>query len=128
MYRITSVLLFISFFFSHQALGDDIIFSGEYQDISFDRFHNVRGMQMGYESLNMKSIKEIPLVLGEKDLLKVAQMLPGIQTVGEGSSGFNVRGSPADQNMFYINKIPVYNTSHLFDSSPKGTTLPRSRS
>ncbi|GAF77500.1 unnamed protein product, partial [marine sediment metagenome] len=82
--------------------------------IKADRFHNVRGMQMGYESLNMKSIKEIPLVLGEKDLLKVAQMLPGIQTVGEGSSGFNVRGSPADQNMFYINKIPVYNTSHLF--------------
>jgi len=82
--------------------------------IKADRFHNVRGMQMGYESLNMKSIKEIPLVLGEKDLLKVAQMLPGIQSVGEGSSGFNVRGSPADQNMFYINKIPVYNTSHLF--------------
>ena len=82
--------------------------------IKADRFHNVRGIQMGFESLNMKSIKEIPLVLGEKDLLKVAQMLPGIQSVGEGSSGFNVRGSPADQNMFYINKVPVYNTSHLF--------------
>jgi len=82
--------------------------------VKADRFHNVRGMQMGFERLNMKSIKEIPLVLGEKDLLKVAQMLPGIQTVGEGSTGFNVRGSPADQNMFYINKIPVYNTSHLF--------------
>lgn len=82
--------------------------------IKADRFHNVRGMQMGFESLNIKSIKEIPLVLGEKDLLKVAQMLPGIQSVGEGSAGFNVRGSPADQNMFYINKIPVYNTSHLF--------------
>jgi len=82
--------------------------------IKADRFHNVRGMQMGYERLNIKSIKEIPVVLGERDLLKVAQMLPGIQTVGEGSSGFNVRGSPADQNMFYINKIPVYNTSHLF--------------
>ena len=82
--------------------------------IKADRFHNVRGIQMGFERLNMKSIKEIPLVLGEKDLLKVALMLPGIQSVGEGSSGFNVRGSPADQNMFYINKVPVYNTSHLF--------------
>ena len=82
--------------------------------IKADRFNNVRGMQMGFESLNMISIKEIPLVMGEKDLLKVAQMLPGIQSVGEGSSGFNVRGSPADQNMFYINKVPVYNTSHLF--------------
>lgn len=82
--------------------------------IKADQYHNVRGMQMGFESLNMKSIKEIPLVMGEKDLLKVAKMLPGIQTVGEGASGFNVRGSSADQNMFYINKVPVYNTSHLF--------------
>jgi hypothetical protein len=82
--------------------------------VTSDRFDNVRGKQMGFERLDMKTIKEIPLVMGEKDLLKVAQMLPGIQTVGEGSSGFNVRGSSADQNMFYINKVPVYNTSHLF--------------
>ncbi len=82
--------------------------------VTADRFDNVRGMQMGFERLDMKTIKEIPLVMGEKDLLKVAQMLPGIQTVGEGSSSFNVRGSSADQNMFYINKVPVYNTSHLF--------------
>jgi hypothetical protein len=82
--------------------------------IQADRYQNVRGLQMGFEQLDIKTIKEIPLVLGEKDLLKVAQMLPGIQTVGEGSSGFNVRGSPADQNLFYINKVPVYNTSHLF--------------
>jgi hypothetical protein len=52
--------------------------------------------------------------MGEKDILKVAQLLPGVQNVGEGSSGFNVRGGTADQNMFYINKIPIYNTSHLF--------------
>ncbi len=82
--------------------------------VKADRYHNVKGLQMGFERITIKSIKEIPLVMGEKDLLKVAQMLPGIQTVGEGTSGFNVRGSPADQNMFYINKIPVYNTSHLF--------------
>jgi len=82
--------------------------------VKADQFHNVRGMQMGYERLNIKSIKEIPVLMGEKDLLKVVQMLPGIQSVGEGSSGINVRGSPADQNMFYINKVPVYNPSHLF--------------
>ena len=82
--------------------------------IRADKFDNVRGMQMGYDRLDVKTIKEIPAVMGERDLLKVAQMLPGVQNVGEGSSGFNIRGSSADQNMFFINKIPVYNTSHLF--------------
>jgi hypothetical protein len=78
------------------------------------RRSNVEGMQMGFERISTKSMKEIPVVLGEKDILKVAQMLPGVQNVGEGSSGFNVRGGSADQNMFYINNISVYNTSHLF--------------
>ncbi len=82
--------------------------------IKADRYQNVRGMQMGFVNLDTKKIKEIPLVMGERDLMKVAKMLPGIQTVGEGSSGFNVRGSSADQNMYYINKVPVFNTSHLF--------------
>ena len=82
--------------------------------VTANRYDNVRGMQMGFEKITSKTIKEIPVVLGEKDILKVAQMLPGIQSVGEGSSGFNVRGSSADQNMFYINGVPVYNTSHLF--------------
>lgn len=82
--------------------------------IKAEKYQNVSGIQMGFARLDNKTIKEIPLVMGEKDLLKVAQMLPGIQTVGEGSSGFNVRGSSADQNMFYINKVPVYNTAHLF--------------
>lgn len=82
--------------------------------ISASNTHNVKGMQMGYERISIKTMKEIPLVMGEKDLLKIATMLPGVQSIGEGSSGINVRGSAADQNMFYLNKIPVYNTSHLF--------------
>ncbi len=82
--------------------------------IEASRFHNVKGTQMGFERLNYKTVKEVPLVLGEKDLLKVAQMLPGIQSVGEGATGFNVRGSSADQNMIYVNNVPVYNSSHLF--------------
>ena len=86
---------------------DEVVVSASQND-------NVKGMQMGYERLTAKSIKEIPVVMGEKDLLKVATMLPGVESVGEGSSGINVRGSAADQNMFYLNKIPVYNTSHLF--------------
>ncbi|MCK4922228.1 MAG: TonB-dependent receptor [Bacteroidales bacterium] len=94
-------------------LEDEII---ELQEItiSHDRFDNVKSMQMGFNRISIKSMKEIPVVMGEKDVIKVAQMLPGVQNVGEGSSGFNVRGGSADQNMFYINKISVYNTSHLF--------------
>jgi len=79
-----------------------------------NKYDNVRGSQMGFERLNYKTIKEVPVILGEKDLLKVALMLPGVQTVGEGSAGFNVRGGSADQNMITINKVPVYNSSHLF--------------
>ncbi|MCD4696582.1 MAG: TonB-dependent receptor [Bacteroidales bacterium] len=82
--------------------------------VSSDRKHNVRGSQMGFEKIDTKKIKEIPVVLGERDLIKVALLLPGVQSVGEGTSGFNVRGSPVDQNLFYINHVPVYNTSHLF--------------
>jgi len=79
-----------------------------------NRYHNVRGTQMGFDRLNYKVLKEVPVVMGEKDVLKVVQMLPGVQSVGEGAAGFNVRGSGADQNMIYINKVPVYNSSHLF--------------
>jgi hypothetical protein len=82
--------------------------------VTTNRHHNVRGTQMGFEQLNYQVVKDIPVVMGEKDLLKIAQMLPGVQSVGEGSAGINVRGSSADQNMIYINKVPVYNSSHLF--------------
>jgi hypothetical protein len=82
--------------------------------VSTEKDHNVKGSQMGFEKLVVKKINEIPVVLGEKDIIKVALLLPGVQTIGEGSTGFNVRGSPADQNMFYINSIPIYNSSHLF--------------
>jgi hypothetical protein len=82
--------------------------------IQADRYHNVRGTQMGFDRLNYKVLKEVPVVMGEKDVLKIVQMLPGVQSVGEGAAGFNVRGSSADQNMIYVNKVPVYNSNHLF--------------
>ena len=82
--------------------------------VSANRNHNVRSTTMGFEKITAKSIKELPVVLGEPDIIKVALLLPGVQTIGEISSGFNVRGSPADQNMFYINDLPIYNSSHLF--------------
>jgi hypothetical protein len=78
------------------------------------KYDNVRGVQMGFSQISIKNIKEIPVVMGEKDVIKVVNMLPGVQNAGEGSSGLYVRGSAADQNMFIINRIPVYNTSHLF--------------
>jgi len=78
------------------------------------RHDNVRGMQMGFQRIDIKEIKTIPVVMGERDILKIAQMMPGVQNVGEGSSGFNVRGSGSDQNLFLINEVPVLNTGHLF--------------
>ncbi|MGK0364294.1 MAG: hypothetical protein ACI85O_001351 [Saprospiraceae bacterium] len=90
-----------------EVLLDDIV-------VTSSRNDRVRNAQMGTELLSTESIKEIPLVLGENDILKVSTLLPGVQSVGEGAAGVNVRGSPADQNLFLIDKIPVYNTSHLF--------------
>ena len=78
------------------------------------RSDNVTGSQMGVNTIPMKSIKEIPAVFGEADIIKVATMLPGVQSVGEGTSGFNVRGGSADQNLILIDDAPVFNTSHLF--------------
>lgn len=82
--------------------------------ISSERDNPVQNTQMGFERINPQTIKEVPVVLGERDLLKVASLLPGVQSVGEGSGGLNIRGAPADQNMFYLEHVPVYNTSHMF--------------
>ena len=82
--------------------------------ITADRHDNVRTTQMGIEKIQTRMMKELPVVMGERDIVKLALMLPGVQSVSEASSGFNVRGSPSDQNMFYINNLPVYNVSHLF--------------
>lgn len=79
-----------------------------------DRKQNVATTTMGFERMTEKAIRELPAVLGEKDVVKMVLLMPGVQSIGEISSGFNVRGSPADQNMFYINHLPVYNSSHLF--------------
>lgn len=73
-----------------------------------------RSSKLGMENVSGKTMKELPSLMGEKDVMKIAQMLPGIVSVGEGSAGVNVRGGNADQNLFYINEVPVYNSSHLF--------------
>lgn len=83
-----------------------------------DRQMSMKLKDPGLEKLSVKAIRSIPMMLGERDVLKVSQMLPGIVSVGEGSAGLNVRGGSSDQNAFYINKIPIYNTSHLFGFFP----------
>jgi hypothetical protein len=75
--------------------------------------NNLKTTAMGYEKITAKSVKNIPKMMGENDLVKTTLLLPGVQSVGEGTAGFNVRGGSADQNVFYLSQIPVYNTSHL---------------
>ncbi|MFZ9588626.1 MAG: carboxypeptidase-like regulatory domain-containing protein, partial [Chitinophagaceae bacterium] len=75
---------------------------------------NVRGMQMGVERLSIRAIKNIPAVLGETDILRSLQTLPGVTTVGEGTAGYNVRGGGADQNLILLNDMTIYNPTHLF--------------
>jgi len=75
---------------------------------------NVRQAITGLEQINVKEIKTIPLVLGERDILKVATTLPGISTAGEGAAGFNVRGGRADQNLILLDDAVLYNPAHFF--------------
>ncbi|MGH1366450.1 MAG: TonB-dependent receptor [Calditrichia bacterium] len=75
---------------------------------------NVQSMEIGVEKLDVQIIKQVPVVLGEVDVLKTIQLLPGVSQVAEGSAGFNVRGGSADQNLVLLDEAPVYNASHLF--------------
>ncbi|MCK5776392.1 MAG: carboxypeptidase-like regulatory domain-containing protein, partial [Bacteroidales bacterium] len=79
---------------------------------------NVRKKDPGMEKISVKTIKELPNMMGESDIIKISEMLPGVVSVGEGSAGINVRGGNFDQNAFYFNKIPIYNTSHMFGFFP----------
>ncbi len=82
--------------------------------ISSERIANVRGTTMGVERLKIKEIKNIPMAFGEVDILRVVMSLPGVKSVGEASSGFNVRGGATDQNLILYNDGTVYNPTHLF--------------
>ncbi len=75
---------------------------------------NVRRMQMGVEKLTARNIKLVPVLLGEPDVLRVLLTLPGVTSVGEASTGFNVRGGSTDQNLILLNDATIYNPSHVF--------------
>ncbi len=74
---------------------------------------NVKSLATGVSSLNYKALKKLPTLLGEVDIIKSLFTLPGVTTVGEGASGFNVRGGNIDQNLILLEEAPIFNSSHL---------------
>ena len=88
------------------ALGE-VIVEGKRTD------DNVRSPEMSLVKLDIKTIRMVPSLLGEVDLIKVLQLLPGVQSTSEGATGFSVRGGSADQNLIILDEATVYNASHL---------------
>lgn len=82
--------------------------------VSAEKASNVRRTEMGVQKIDIKTIKQVPVVFGEADVLRVVMTLPGVKTVGEASTGLNVRGGSADQNLVLFNDGTIYNTAHFF--------------
>src|SRR5665647_446788 len=82
--------------------------------ISAQKSVTLQRFEVGAEKININSFKLLPTSMGESDIIKSVLLLPGVQTVGEGSSGFNVRGGSADQNLILRYGAPIYNSSHFF--------------
>jgi hypothetical protein len=95
------------------AIEENIISLDEFT-ISSEKMSNIARPEMGVQSLNIQSMRKLPAVLGEVDVIRSILTLPGVQTVGEASVGFNVRGGAADQNLILMNHSTIYNPSHLF--------------
>lgn len=74
---------------------------------------NIKSMEMGVEKIALNEVEKIPVLFGEKDVLKTIQLRPGVKSAGEGSSGFYVRGGKADQNLILLDEATVFNASHL---------------
>ncbi len=89
---------------------DDVVISTKEAKI----INRIRKPQMSVTQLKIKTIKQMPAFLGEIDIIKSITLLPGVTSNGEGSSGFNVRGGAADQNLVLLDEATIYNTSHLF--------------
>ncbi len=85
----------------------EVVVSGERAN------ENVTSTNMSTNNLQVKQIEAVPVLLGEKDIMKTIQLLPGIEATGEGSTGFYARGGGADQNLILLDEAPVYNPSHM---------------
>jgi outer membrane cobalamin receptor len=86
---------------------DEVVISAQRKD------ENVTRMNMGVEKLSIKEIQRMPALMGEVDVLKAIQLLPGVQAASEGGSGFSVRGGSPDQNLITLDNTTIYNPSHL---------------
>ncbi len=82
--------------------------------VSAEKLNNIRGVTMGVQKMDIKTLKQVPVVFGEADLLRVLLTLPGVKSTGEASTGLNVRGGSADQNLILFNDATIYNPSHFF--------------
>ncbi len=85
----------------------EVVVSGEHANA------NVTSTKISANDLQVRQLKSIPVLLGEKDVMKTIQLLPGIMAAGEGSTGFYARGGGADQNLILLDEAPVYNPSHV---------------
>jgi len=123
-----SYIISASFFgFENKKVSVQAVSPGELNFELFEKSHeinevvvtalradeNVRSHQMSVVQLDAKSIKQLPSLVGEKDILKSLTMMPGVKSVGEFGSGINVRGGGEDQNLYLIEGAPVFNTSHV---------------
>lgn len=86
---------------------DEVVVSADRADA------NVSAPQTGIEKIEIKEINKLPVLLGERDIIKTIQLMPGVQGAGEGSSGFFVRGGSSDQNLILLDNVSLYNASHL---------------
>lgn len=86
----------------------------EAAEVRARKSENVRNVDISSQVINGTTIKKIPAFLGEADVIKSIQLLPGVTSVGEGATGFNVRGGGIDQNLVLMDEAPVFNSAHLF--------------
>jgi len=95
-------------------LSESVIVTKEVEVSAQKTDQNVKSTQMSVVQIPVKQIKELPAIFGEVDVLKTIQLLPGVQSAGEGTSGFYVRGGGPDQNLIVLDDAVIYNASHLF--------------
>lgn len=93
---------------TNSIVKEEVVVTGKRADV------NVEATQMGTVEMEMETIKELPAFMGEVDILKTIQLLPGVQSGGEGNTGFYVRGGGPDQNLILLDEAVVYNAAHLF--------------
>ena len=88
--------------------------AGNLDEVEFQGNRAIQSSEMGTIELSMDKVNKLPVILGERDVFKVLQLMPGVKSGSEASSGLYVRGGGPDQNLILLDGVPVYNSSHLF--------------